>query len=236
MTGKIAILIKKISFMRIIFLVNFNFNLFFSLSNTNWLMNFILVETASGIVCPFTNRVYQLSAESKSNEKINKRSAYDSQFSLIFDELDTLSDCDRFLKIGCNNNQFQNDYSIFKKCHFTGKHSPLKKEKNKRDSDSSFRDLNMPVTESEYNRVCLAYWPLHKPKQIDKDSISLNNPNYVSRLNDYGVEITNENDEEADVQFIVLSKSSNSETFSITCSVSYIFYIYRKSLTSLPPG
>ena len=212
------------------------------------------VETDSGIDCPFSNRVYQLSAESKNNEKITKRSAYNSQFSLIFEDHESslqtsVSDCQHYLKIGCNS-QAQNDYSIFKKCQFTDKPTYVHKGRSakllKRNSDS-FNYLSklfneqpeprMPVTESEYNRMCLAYWPIYKVKQIDEDGTPLtNDPNYITPLNDYFVDAATENtlnDEEIDdVQYIVLTKSSNSETFSITCSVN-IFNLKIKSFFKL---
>lgn len=135
------------------------------------------------------------------------------------------SNCEHYLKIGCNNNNNQellNDYSIFKKCQFSFKSSSHpSRYMHKKDLEES-----LPITESESNRMCLAYWPIYKVKQNeDLDNEMLN---YITPFTDYFInennnnnEINNKNndDDELDIAYIVLSKSTNSETFSIQCSV-----------------
>lgn len=76
----------------------------------------------------------------------------------------------------------------------------------------------LPVTESESNRMCLAYWPIYRvrPNDYEEDDDILN---YITPLTDYFVETNDNSNDQIDVSFIVLTKSTNSETFSITCSV-----------------
>lgn len=76
----------------------------------------------------------------------------------------------------------------------------------------------LPVTESESNRMCLAYWPIFRvrPNDYEEDDDILN---YITPLTDYFVETNDNSNDQIDVSFIVLTKSTNSETFSITCSV-----------------
>ena len=143
----------------------------------------------------------------------------ESQFSLIFgsdqSRQNSISDnnqCEHYLKIGCNNNiNSLKDYSINKKCQYSfSKHHEQnnfqKKDLLKQysyDSLVQYKALTrrvpiLPVTESESNRICLAFWLLDPPSN-----------NYYEK---------NE-DSEKDNRFIVLSKSTNSAVFTVTCSV-----------------
>lgn len=92
---------------------------------------------------------------------------------------------------------------------------------------STNQNQQMPVIESETNRICLAYWKLDK-------SILRNDNEYDNE--DYE---TQESESDQDEVFIVLSKLANAENFTITCSVRIliqkqnlkiiwllIFYIY----------
>lgn len=132
------------------------------------------------------------------------------------------SNCEHYLKIGCNNNnqELLNDYSIFKKCQFSFKTSSHpSRYMHKKDL---IKDESLPITESESNRMCLAYWPIYKVKQNeDLDNEMLN---YITPFTDYfnnnnEINYNKNNDDELDIAYIVLSKSTNSETFSIQCSV-----------------
>lgn len=164
---------------------------------------------------------------------MTKRST-SSQFSLIFqdeqltsqpssDLNEIASDCEHYLKIGCNvnPNRSLNDYSIFRKCQFNSIRTKF--ARNKKDIDGAdyltklfnAKDKDqMPVTESETNRMCLAFWPIYKINDQENDE------NYVTPYGDYSTDESVTNDQ-IDVSYIVLTKSTNSDTFSITCSVSY---------------
>lgn len=98
--------------------------------------------------------------------------------------------CEHYLKIGCNSN----DYTLHRKCEFN---QPKETATNMRRSSSQTEQLKhkstketTPVLESETNQICLAFWPLEEQESNGFDT-----------------------------SFVVLSKSTNTDTFSISCSV-----------------
>ena len=178
-------------------------------------------------------------------KKRNFDNSIDSQFSSIFSSPSSArnlqsrsSDCEHYLKIGCNSKSFS-DYSIYKKCHFNEINNRREQEAkflSKKDlrylneDSGSFRyqasllsdqnEPNLPVIESESNRICLAYWPINYSKT--KGSQSDEHLNDLDEFyEDYDELNENDsNDESLEISYAVLTKSANSETFSITCSVS----------------
>ena len=66
------------------------------------------------------------------------------------------------------------------------------------------KDSVLPVIESESNRICLAYWPIDEKESPTK---SFNTGLGFNKYHDQGV------------SYIVLSKSKNSASFSVTCSL-----------------
>ena len=197
----------------------------------------LLVETDYGISCPFSDRVYQLSDDSIAQNPLAKARAqrtltseHETQFSLIYGRGGDNSNCEHYLKIGCDSNK---DYSINKKCQysFNNQHEePEIKHLIKKDlyydsmpqlvqKPAENRQPVLPVLESETSRICLAYWPLHRAKIKNSEA-------------HMDVEEANElhSDLSGDIQvnsFIVVSKSTNSEQVTIKCSVSF-FVVYER--------
>lgn len=188
------------------------------------------METDFGIDCPFSNRIYQLSADSN-HDIVRKRRNSDpkeSQFSSIFGNGFPIyinnhnyedTDCEHYLKIGCNNN----DYTIYKKCEYTfsNRESSGKTKNRKIKKDSRYSaysqpiykqntNQQLPVVESETNRICLAYWKL--------DANSIKQRSYHEEEDD--AELKNSQDE---VYAVLSSRQSNAENYTVTCSVRFLF-------------
>jgi hypothetical protein len=207
-------------------------------------MFYYQVETNFGINCPFSNRIYQLTKTNMhaSNRKhpsrhgkrnLNSRVHSASQIDALFSFDEGIDDylpnqhiresmesdfeenkkqlsshslnymlnkrgeerkkarlCEHYLKIGCDSN----DYTLQRKCEYNQpKESAIFMRRSSSQSEHTKPKTNKemtPIIESETNQICLAYWPLQE-----------------------------QHSNEFDTAYVVLSKSVNTDTFSISCSV-----------------
>jgi hypothetical protein len=191
--------------------------------------------------------LFHLESKIQSNEPAHKKRQQQSvpaQFRSIFMDDSVLQpnqdECEHYLKIGCHTESGNNDYSITKKCSFSFNDELAN---NKRDIILSMdtiekRDFNnnnnkakvaTPVIESEASRICLAYWPVRHPARTT--SKTSHYQSHQSSDIDYDIDDNDESDHnnnnnensdleaENEIEYVVLSKSMNSPSFTITCSV-----------------